>query len=65
MVRDEVSTVCVRRDGADFLRKSSAFSVGVRSRVVSMNNKSLTINLRGEWKKFCDNINTVAFGIKY
>jgi hypothetical protein len=47
-----------------FFAKSSAFSGGVESCVVSMNNKSPPINLRAERKKFCENINTVLLGIK-
>jgi hypothetical protein len=63
-VRDQVSTVGVRRSGADCFAKGSAFSGGVGSCVVSMNNEPLPINLRAEWKKFCENINMVALGIK-
>jgi hypothetical protein len=48
-----------------FFTKGSAFSDGVRSCVVSMNNESPPINLRAERKKFCENINTVVLGIKY
>jgi hypothetical protein len=47
-----------------FLAESSAFSDGVGSCVVSMNNKSLSINLGAEGKKFCKNINTVILGMK-
>jgi dihydroorotase-like cyclic amidohydrolase len=46
-----------------FFAKSSALSGGVASCVVSMNNESPPINLRAEWKKFCENMNTVALGI--
>jgi hypothetical protein len=65
MMRDQVSTGGVRRRGADFLRKSSAFSGGVWSYVVSMNNESPSINLRAERKKFYEDINTVVLGIQY
>jgi hypothetical protein len=47
-----------------FFAISSAFSGGVWSCVVSMNNESLPINLRAERKKFCENIDTVVLGIK-
>jgi hypothetical protein len=64
MVQGQVSTVGVRRGGADFLRKSSVFSGGVGSCVVSMNNESPPIDLQGERKKFCLSINMVVLGIK-
>jgi hypothetical protein len=64
MVRDQVSTVGVRRGGADFLRKSSPFSVGVGSCVVNLKNESPPIDLRGERKKFSLSINMVVLGIK-
>jgi hypothetical protein len=64
MMRNQVSLVGVRRGGAAFLRKSSAFSGGVLSCVVSMNNKSPPIDLQAERKKFCENIDTVVLGIK-
>jgi hypothetical protein len=54
----------VRRGGVDFLRKSLAFSGGVGSRVVSMNNESPPINSQAKRKKLCKNINTVVLGIK-
>jgi hypothetical protein len=47
-----------------FFAQTSAFSGGVESCVVSMNNKSPPINLRAGRKKFCENINTVVFGTK-
>jgi hypothetical protein len=46
-----------------FFAKSSAFSGGVGSCLVSMNHESPPINLRAERKKFCENINTVVLGI--
>jgi hypothetical protein len=39
-----------------FFAKRSAFSGGVESRVVSMNNESPPINLRAEREKFSENI---------
>jgi hypothetical protein len=47
-----------------FFAKSSAFSGGVRSCVVGMNNESPPINVQAERKKFCENVDTVIFGIK-
>jgi hypothetical protein len=47
-----------------FFAKSSAFSGGVGSCVISMNSESPPINLRAERKKFCGDINTVRPGIK-
>jgi hypothetical protein len=64
MVRDQVSTVDVQRGRVNCLRKSSAFSGGVESCVVIMNNESPPINLRAERKKFCENINRVVLGIQ-
>jgi hypothetical protein len=48
-----------------FFAKTSAFSGGVGFCVVSMNSESPPINLRAEWKKFCEYINTVVLRIKY
>jgi hypothetical protein len=48
-----------------FCAKSSAFSGGVGSCVVSMNNESPPMNVRAERKKLCQNINMVVLGIKY
>jgi hypothetical protein len=45
--------------------KRSVFSGGVRSCVVSMNNESLPVNLGADRNKLCENIRTVALGIKY
>jgi hypothetical protein len=42
-----------------FFAKSSAFSGGVESCAVRINNESSPINLRAERKKFCENINTM------
>jgi hypothetical protein len=64
MVRSQMSAVDVRRGGADFFAKGSAFSGGVGSCIVSMDNEWPPINLREEQKKFCENINTVVLGIK-
>jgi hypothetical protein len=47
-----------------FFVKSSVFSSGVGSCVISMNNESPLINLRAEQKKFCKNINTAVLGMK-
>jgi hypothetical protein len=48
-----------------FFAKSSAFSGGVGSCVVSMINESPPINLRAERKKFCANIHRIRLDIKY
>jgi hypothetical protein len=48
-----------------FFAKSWAFSGGVGSCVVSMNNESPPINLGAGRKKFCENIDTVVLGIKF
>jgi hypothetical protein len=50
--------------GPIFVAKSSAFSGGVGSCVVSMNNKSPPINLRAERKRLCENINMGVLDIK-
>jgi hypothetical protein len=63
-MRDQVSTVGVRRGGADFLRKTLGIFGRCGVCVVSMNNDSPPINLRAERKKLCENINTVVLGIK-
>jgi hypothetical protein len=47
-----------------FFAKIPAFSGGVRSCVVSMNNESPAIDLRAERKKFCEIINTTVLDIK-
>jgi hypothetical protein len=47
-----------------FFAKSSAFSGGVESCVVSMNNESPLINLRAERKNLCEKINMAALGNK-
>jgi hypothetical protein len=52
MVGDQVSTVGVRRGGADFLHKSSTFSGGVGSYLVGMNNEFSPVNLREKRREF-------------
>jgi hypothetical protein len=47
-----------------FSVKSSAFSGGVGSCFVNMNNESPPINLQAERNKFSENIDTVVLGIK-
>jgi hypothetical protein len=64
MVRYQASSVVYGEAEPIFFAKSSTFSGGVGSSVVSMTNES-PINLRSERKKFCKNINTVVLGIQY
>jgi hypothetical protein len=47
-----------------FFAKGWAFSGGVGTCVVSMNNESFPINLQAKRKKFSENINTVVLGIQ-
>jgi hypothetical protein len=47
-----------------FLAKSLAFSGGVGSCVIIMNNESPPINLLAKQKKLCENINKGVLGIK-
>jgi hypothetical protein len=63
----EIKSVRWVHDQAEpiFFTKGSAFSGGVRSCVVGMNNESPLINVRAEQKKFRENINTALIGIKY
>jgi hypothetical protein len=64
MTPDRVSTVGVRRTRADFLCETHGILEWCGSCVVSMNNESPPINLRAEWKKFCEDIDTAVLGIK-
>jgi hypothetical protein len=47
-----------------FFAKRSAFSGGLGSCVVSINNESPPINMLAEQKKFCETINTVVLTIE-
>jgi hypothetical protein len=64
MVRDEVSRWVDGEAEPIFFAKITAFSSGVGSCVVGMNNESPLINLWVERRKFCENINTAVLGTK-